>query len=183
MSERDVATKLLWIDLEMTGLDPQQQRIIEVAAVATDFDLVERGRYEAIIHQPDSVLAVAEDWPKENLQSLFDEVRQSDSTEQQVVSDLCDFIKQHFKEEPAVLAGNSVHQDRRFIRQWWPQVNDLLHYRMFDVSTFKIWVQSKLEQEYVKQENHRATDDILESIEELQWCLQQLQNHSAHQDE
>ena len=180
MKPKEIATKLLWVDLEMTGLDPQKQRIIEVAMVAADFGHTELGRYEAVIHQPDRVLDAAEDWPIENMQALFDESRKSTTSEDQVVEEICQFIDKHFEGEPVILAGNSVHQDRRFIRQWWPKVDKLLHYRMFDVTTFKIWVQSSLGQEYSKQENHRATDDILESIEELRWCLEQLQNNPSY---
>lgn len=179
MSENDVPTKLLWVDLEMTGLDPVKQRIIEVAAVITDFNLEEAARYEAIIHQPDEVLDNAEQWPKDNMSELFDAVRRSEKDEETVVGELLGLIQAHFGEEKAVLAGNSIHQDRRFIRQWWPKLEEVLHYRMLDVSSFKIWMQGALNKEFVKEENHRALGDIEESIIELKWCLEQL---SANDD-
>lgn len=174
MRENDVPAKLLWVDLEMTGLDPNSQRIIEVAALVTDFSLAETARYEAVIHQPEPVLDRAEAWPKQNMHRLFDEVRRSQKNEATVVDELVTFIGEHFADEPAVLAGNSIHQDRRFIRQWWPRIEEKLHYRMLDVSSFKIWVQGALGQEMQKSETHRARDDIEESIAELKWCLASL---------
>ena len=178
MTENDTPTKLLWVDLEMTGLDPSTQRIIEVAAVVTDFELNETARYEAIIRQPDEVLDAAEDWPKENMQDLFAQVREAERDEETVVSQLVAFIKENFGEEPAILAGNSIHQDRRFIRQWWVPVEDVLHYRMIDVSSFKLWIYGTQGTKMEKGEQHRALDDIQESITELKWCLEQLSSEN-----
>ena len=161
--------KLLWIDLEMTGLDPATQRIIEVAAVVTDYQLNELGSYEAIINQSDSTLDNAEDFPKEAFGKsggLFEQVAASDKSESDVESELLAFINQHFA-EPAILAGNSIHQDRRFIRQWWPCVEGQLHYRMLDVSSWKVWRQGLGQPIYGKKESHRALEDIRESILEL----------------
>jgi oligoribonuclease len=174
MSASDNATKLLWVDLEMTGLNPQTQRIIEVAAVVTDMQLTEIARYEAIVHQPDSVLKSAEAWPRENMKPLFKEVSDSSNDEITVQTEFSAFIAHHFNEEPAVLAGNSIHQDRRFIRQWWPDVESKLHYRMLDVSSYKIWIGATSDVEYPKGEAHRALQDIQESIAEFQWSLEQL---------
>lgn len=174
MTENDIPTKLLWVDLEMTGLDPAKQRIIEVAALVTDFNFVELDRFEMIIHQPEEVLQAAEDWPKENMKELFDLVRKSEHHEEDVIDAFCDFIKTNFGDERAVLAGNSIHQDRRFIRQWWTQVDNLLHYRMFDVSTLKMWIQGTMQKEFIKGDSHRALDDIQESIDEFRWSLEQL---------
>ena len=174
MTENDVPSKLLWVDLEMTGLDPQKQRIIEVALVVTDFNFQESARYEAVIHQPEPVLEHADQRPRENMQELFNDVRSSNKNEARVVDELVSFINSNFGSEPAVLAGNSIHQDRRFIRQWWPRVEELLHYRMLDVSSMKIWVQGRLGLKFEKTEKHRALGDIEESIEELKWCLEQL---------
>lgn len=174
MTENDIPNKLLWMDLEMTGLDPSTQRIIEVACIVTDFECTELARFQAIIHQPDRVLNAAEDWPKAHMQQLFAESRESEKREEDVANELATFIVAHFADEPAVLAGNSIHQDRRFIRQWWPSVEKKLHYRMFDVSSFKIWVQGTSQEQYAKQETHRALSDIEESIAELKWCLERL---------
>jgi oligoribonuclease len=86
------------------------------------------------------------------------------------------FIREHFGDEPAVLAGNSIHQDRRFIRQWWPQVEALLHYRMLDVSSWKMVMCGKYDVQFQKQEQHRAAADIRESITELEFYLQWLRD-------
>lgn len=170
-------TKLLWIDLEMTGLNPETQKIIEVAAIVTDFDLNEVASYSAIIMQDDEVLDNAEEWPKSNMSELFQLVRNSDKQESTVIGELHTLIKKCFGDEPAILAGNSIHQDRKFITKWWPQVDNLLHYRMLDVSTLKVILQGKTGDEgYQKQEVHRAMDDIKESIAELKWSLGELKN-------
>ena len=174
MTKNDNPSKLLWIDLEMTGIDPSKQRIIEVAAIVTDFNLHEIARYDSIIHQPDPVLDNAEDWPKENMQGLFEQVRKTHKNEGTVVDELEEFISKYFHGEPAVLAGNSIHQDRRFIRRWWPRIEALLHYRMLDVSTLKVWIQGAHGQQFEKSEQHRAQGDIEESIEELRWALELL---------
>lgn len=166
-----VSTKLLWVDLEMTGLDPDTDRILEVAAIVTDFDFNELGRFESAVHQDVSVLNLMNDWCKEthNASGLVKRVMTAPS-EQKVAADFAKFIKKHFS-EPAVLAGNSIHQDRRFIRKWWPDVDALLHYRMLDVSSYKIIMQGKFGKEFTKKETHRALDDIEESIAELRFYL------------
>ena len=169
-----MASPLVWIDLEMTGLDPESQRIIEVAVLVTDFELNELGRLERIIHQSDAVLENAEAWPKENMASLFDQVRESKHVEADVQAELCQLVQVHFGNEKAILAGNSIHQDRKFIRQWWADLESLLHYRMLDVSTLKVWLQGSKQVVFDKSETHRAMDDILESIAEFKWALEVL---------
>lgn len=171
------SNKLLWVDLEMTGLNPGHDRIIEVAAVVTDFDFQELDTYKAAIaHANDLVLPLFEDSPfwtespqayKQMLEDMATGV-----PEQTVQRELCGFIAKHF-EEPAILAGNSIHQDRRFIRQWWPDVEKMLHYRMLDVSSFKIIMEQRGHR-FEKQEKHRALDDIRESIAELKFYLEKL---------
>jgi oligoribonuclease len=168
-------TKLLWVDLEMTGLDPDVHRILEVGAFITDFSLAKLpgSEYHALVRQPDDVLEAASDVVKQMDagNGLLKQVRLSGRPEAEVQNELAALIREHFSGEPATLAGNSIHQDRRFIRRWWPDVEALLHYRMLDVSSFKVWMQGKYDLEFVKQETHRAVDDIGESITELEYYL------------
>jgi oligoribonuclease len=150
---------------------PATDRILEIAAIVTDFDFNELGRFESAVNQDISVLNNMNDWCKEthNASGLVKRVMVAPS-EQKVSADFAKFIKKHFA-EPAVLAGNSIHQDRRFITQWWPEVDELLHYRMLDVSSYKIIMQNKYHRIFGKKETHRALDDIEESIAELKFYL------------
>src|ERR1700689_2024764 len=106
-----VPTKLLWMDLEMTGLDPQQHVILEVAAEVTDFDFRTLGRYEALVGQPEDKLTTMNEWAQAQHDSsgLTDRIRNEGRSEGQVTGELAAFIKEHFAGEPAVLAGNSIH--------------------------------------------------------------------------
>lgn len=177
MSDNDknaVPTKLLWVDLEMTGLDVQNDVILEIAAEVTDMDFKTLASYEAVIHQPDEVLERANDWAKQQhaKSGLTERVRGEGRPEQEVVHELADFIKAQFGDESAVLAGNSIHNDRNFIKRWWPDVDALLHYRMLDVSAWKVLMQGKYGVVFEKKEVHRAFDDIQASIAELQHYLE-----------
>lgn len=169
------STKLLWVDLEMTGLSPVKDRILEVAAIVTDFNFNELDSFEAVIFQPPQVLSNMNEWSRSqhSASGLLDRVQVAPN-EQHVVNDFVGFVRRNFGQEPAILAGNSIHQDRRFIRQWWPDVEQLLHYRMLDVSSYKILMQNKYGIEFNKQENHRALGDIQESIDELKFYLNSL---------
>lgn len=169
-----VPTKLLWLDLEMTGLEVENDVIIEVAAVVTDFDFRILGKYEAVIKQSDEKLASMNEWAanQHELSGLTERVKQEGRSESEVEQELADFIAKHFKEEPAVLAGNSIHNDRNFIRASWPKVEARLHYRMFDVSSFKILMQGKFQVIVEKNNAHRAQDDIQASIDELKQYLE-----------
>jgi oligoribonuclease len=171
-----VPTKLLWIDLEMTGLDAQKDVIIEVACEVTDFDFKTLATYEAVISHPDHVLEDMNDWSRQQhgLSGLTDRIKNGGRDEKEVVHELVGFIKAQFGDEPAVLAGNSIHNDRAFIKKWWPEVENTLHYRMLDVSSFKVLMQAKYSVNFGKKEVHRAFDDIQASIAELQYYLQQM---------
>lgn len=173
-------TKLLWVDLEMTGLDSEEHVIIEVAAEVTDFDFKTLASYEALITHPDEVMAKANEWAKAQHQKsgLLDKIKQSGRPESEVKHELVGFIQAQFGNEPAILAGNSIHNDRIFIKKWWPEVDALLHYRMFDVTTLKILMQGKYGYEFEKNDAHRAFDDIQASIAELQDYLDKLKNGS-----
>jgi oligoribonuclease len=170
-------TKLLWVDLEMTGLDAEQDVILEVAAEITDFDFKTLASYQAIVQQSREVVidrmnknAWWADYPenRDEFISKLDIAQPSQKVEQ----DLVELIDQQFAGEPAVLAGNSIHNDRNFIKHWWPAVDLKLHYRMLDVSSLKLLMQGKYGVDFEKQELHRAFDDIRASIAELEFYLQ-----------
>ncbi len=173
-----IPTKLLWVDLEMTGLDPLEHCIIEVAAEITDFEFKTMASYEALIQQSDEALENMNEWAKNQhaVSGLTDRIRREGRPEADVKHELVGFIKAQFGDEPAILAGNSIHNDRNFIKQWWPEVDALLHYRMLDVSSLKIVMQAKYDVSFEKQEAHRAFDDIQASIAELQFYLDWFKN-------
>ncbi len=167
-------TKLLWVDLEMTGLDVEHDVIIEIAAEVTDFDFKTLASYEALVLQPEAKLTGMNPWAQNqhDTSGLTERVRTQGKPEKDVVRELVGFIQTQFGSEPAILAGNSIHNDRNFIRQWWPEVDALLHYRMMDVSSLKILMQAKYAVNFEKKETHRAFDDIQASIAELQHYLE-----------
>lgn len=166
--------KLLWIDLEMTGLDPEKDRILEVAAIATDMDLNEIATYEAVVKVDDELIKnrmVGEFWER-NQDSYNALVSQNKDGRpiKEVEKELLEFLDQNFGKE-IYLAGNSIHQDRKFIEREMPELNKRLHYRMLDVSAWKIYFENALDKKFTKKDNHRALDDINGSIEELKWYL------------
>ncbi len=162
---------LVWIDLEMTGLDFHSQRIIEVAALITDWDFKPRAEYHAIIHQPAAVMSKMDDWCKvQHGKSGLTEAVKSGKSEKLVEKELAQLVKKYCN-TPAILAGSSVHFDRRFITKYWPKFESLLHYRILDVSAWKVVMLGKYGIKFNKREAHRAVDDIKGSIEELQYYL------------
>jgi len=178
-------TKLLWVDLEMTGLDPLNDVILEVAAEVTDFDFKTLASYEAIVQQPKEVVVERmrkNIWWADYPENRDEFVRKMDSAKpsRQVEQELVVLVEQQFGTEPAVLAGNSIHNDRNFIKQWWPQFDLKLHYRMLDVSAWKVFMQAKHDVQFDKKEVHRAFDDIQASIAELQHYLEWFRSHQAN---
>jgi len=168
---------LVWVDMAMTGLDPARERIIEMATILTDGNLNEIAvGPDLVIHQADDVLAAMDDWNKKHhtASGLVERVKASTVTDALAEEQTLGFINQHIslKERP-VLAGNSIHQDRRFIRRYMPALEKRLHYRMVDVSTVKElarrWFPQITAKLPAKRETHRALDDIRESIDELRW--------------
>ncbi|MBR3122475.1 oligoribonuclease [Candidatus Saccharibacteria bacterium] len=166
--------KLLWVDLEMTGLDPEKDKILEVAAIATDMDLKPIANYEAVVKVDENLMKermIGDFWEK-NKKSYDALMAQNKDGKpvKTVEKELLTFLKQNFG-ETVYLAGNSIHQDRKFIEREMPELNSKLHYRMLDVSAWKIYFENALNHKFVKPENHRALDDINGSIEELKWYL------------
>lgn len=166
--------KLLWIDLEMTGLDPVKDRILEVAAVATGWDFEPIATLTEVVKVPEKLMQermVGEFWEKhaESRKGLMEQNKTGVSAKV-AEQKLLEFLDQYFGDE-VILAGNSIHQDRKFIDREWPELAERLHYRMLDVSAWKVVLEGKYGKKFVKRELHRALDDIQGSIEELKWYL------------
>jgi oligoribonuclease len=172
-----IPTKLIWVDLEMTGLDPLKDPILEVAAEITDFDFKTLASYEARVKQDRSLVVDRmqkniwwADYP-ENRDEFVQKLEQGKPSAQ-VEQELITLIEEQFGNEPAILAGNSIYNDRMFIKRWWPALDLKLHYRMLDVSAWKVFMKGKHDVQFEKKEIHRAFDDIQASIAELQFYLE-----------
>jgi len=166
---------LIWIDMEMTGLDPEKERIIEIATMITDNDLniLAEGPVFAI-HQSDNLLARMDSWNTSHhtASGLVDRVRASTTSEAVAEAKTLAFLQEYVPKGKSPMCGNSIHQDRRFLRRYMPVLEAFFHYRLIDVSTIKElamrWapdVYSKVQ----KESRHLARDDILESIDELRF--------------
>ncbi|XP_076606373.1 small fragment nuclease isoform X1 [Chaetodon auriga] len=176
MSSTAMCQRMVWVDLEMTGLDIEKDQIIEMACIITDSDLnVLAEGPNLIINQPDSLLEGMSEWCKEHhgKSGLTQAVRDSKITVEQAEYEFLSFIRQHTPPGQCPLAGNSVHADKRFLDKYMPQFMYHLHYRIIDVSTIKELCRRWFPEEYKmvphKKATHRALDDIWESIKELQY--------------
>ena len=169
-----IPSKLLWVDLEMTGLDAEHDVILEVAAEVTDFNFKTLASYEACIAHSDDELGRMNAWSmaQHSSSGLIERIKTQGREESEIKHELVGFINAQFNDSPAVLAGNSIHNDRNFIKRWWPEVDALLHYRMVDVSSLKVVMQAKYNVFFDKKDVHRAFDDIQASIAELQYYLE-----------
>ena len=170
---------ILWVDLEMTGLDPAEDRILEVGAIVTDWDFNEIATYEAAKKVGPALMKkrmVGQFW--EEFPAVRDALMAQNETAingRTVENELLAFIDEHIGTEGKVLlAGNSIHQDRRFIANEWKRLDERLHYRMLDVSAWKVVFEGKFKRKFAKPEAHRAIDDIRGSIEELQYYLKKV---------
>lgn len=167
--------RLVWLDMEMTGLDPEKERIIEVAVVVTEPDLtvVAEGPV-LVIHQSDALLQAMDKWNQSthSKSGLIDRVRVSTINETDAQAQLITFLKEHVPAGKSPLCGNSVSQDRRFMYKYMPGLEQFFHYRTVDVSTIKElarrWNPSLLKG-FEKKSRHEALADIYESIDELRY--------------
>jgi len=168
-------THLVWLDMEMTGLDPHTNRILEVALVVTDkhLETVEEGPV-LVVHQPDEVLDVMDSWNKSThgKSGLIDRVRASCLSEADVEAQMLAFMQKHVPKRTSPMCGNSICQDRRFLARYMPRLEDYFHYRNLDVSTLKElaarW-RPELKDGFKKENKHTALADIYESIAELKY--------------
>jgi len=172
-SAKDDVTKLLWVDMEMTGLDVEKEVPIEIAAIVTDWKWHALATYHAVIKQPKKYLTAMDAWNKTHHgESGLTALIPSGTPCKKVDEELSAWIRGQFGDERAILAGNSISQDRLFIRKYLPRTESVLHYRMLDVTAFKIVFKHLLPgQKFKKKEPHRALEDIRESIAELQFYL------------
>ena len=166
--------KLLWIDLEMTGLDPLKEQILELAAVVIDWQLEPLAQIELVWRHDTRWLedrfSQSEFWQNHPLiaEQLFAQ-NQSGLLEADFKNQLLEFMKTNFSKPNGdiILAGNTIRADRAFIEQHLPELNPYLHYRMLDVSAFKVYFEGRYQQNLAKPQVHRAVDDINNSINEL----------------
>ena len=172
------AENLIWIDLEMTGLDPDNDLIIEIATVITDknLNILAEGPVIAV-HQSDEALAAMDEWnQKHHSESgLTERVKQSGISTAEAEAQTLMFVKQWLPAKTSPICGNSIGQDRRFLYRHMPELESFFHYRNLDVSTVKElaarWAPA-LKDGFTKKSAHRALDDIVESIEELKYYRQ-----------
>ena len=166
---------LCWLDMEMTGLNPDADRIIEVAMIITDADLNVVAQSEVyVVHQSDEVLNGMDAWntATHGRTGLTQRVRDSRLTEAEVEEKLLDFISTWIPERTSPMCGNTIHQDRRFMVRYMPKLEAYFHYRNLDVSTLKELARRwhpAVAKGVVKRGSHQALDDILESIEEMRY--------------
>lgn len=172
---------LLWCDLEMTGLDERNDLILEIAMITTDWDFNEIATYEGVIKHDDSLLqqklaANALFWDANPLarDGLIGQ-NSKGKTLTEIEDEIMEFVGKHFGSgEKILLAGNSIHIDRRFIAVQMSAFDKKLHYRMLDVSAWKVVFEGKFKKRFTKPEEHRALGDIRGSIQELQYYLKKI---------
>ena len=163
----------------MTGLDPIEDRILEVAVIATDWEFNELATYEAAVKVGPRLLErrmqVGKDFWDANPEArdgLISQNLEAGRNGRTVENELLAFLDEHFEAGvPVLLAGNSIHQDRRFVINEWPRLDARLHYRMLDVTAWKVVMEGKFKKKFAKPEEHRALGDIRGSIMELKYYL------------
>ncbi len=166
---------LIWIDLEMTGLDPDKDLIIEIATLVTDnnLNILAQGPVLAV-HQSDAALAAMDEWNQQHhgQSGLINRVKQSTVNDAEAERQTLEFLRQWVPENTSPICGNSIGQDRRFLYRYMSKLEAYFHYRNIDVSTLKElaarWA-PQVKEGFKKQSSHQALDDIIESIEELRY--------------
>jgi len=188
MSSSKKSKNLIWIDLEMTGLNPEVDRILELATVVTDSELniLAEGPVFAVF-QSEEILAGMDAWNvKHHTQSgLIDRVRASKITEMEAEQQTLEFLSQHVKKGMSPMCGNTIWQDRRFLTRYMPLLEQYFHYRLLDVSTFKECARRWYPEVYVglkKKNKHEALADIHESIHELNYYRTEMLKEKAKLD-
>ena len=178
MKKKEKPTKWFWLDLEMTGLNPTRDRIFEVAVIITDSERTELATYSATVHHDTGSFKklIKENpvWADRGFKEVIGRVKQG-INETKIEKELITLVEKYYLPGEAVyLAGNSIRVDRSFIDSWMPNFAKFLHYRMLDVSTFKLWWVAQGGKEYKKRELHSALPDIRESIAELKYYSSKL---------
>ena len=173
----DASTRLVWLDLEMSGLNPQRDKILEIATVVTDSGLQTLATGPVLaIHQSAEVLADMDAWNQQTHghSGLLARVQESPLTVDEAQAQTLNFLRTWVEPTSSPLCGNSVHQDRRFLNRYMPALADFFHYRNLDVSTLKILAQLWSAPQYQKPDQHEALADIRASIAELQYYRRHL---------
>ncbi len=180
-----MAADLVWLDMEMTGLDPERERIIEIATIVTDSELnvVAEGPV-VVVRQPESLLEAMDDWNKRQhgASGLLERVRTEGVSEREAEATTLAFLERYIEKKRSPLCGNTIWQDRRFLSRYMPTLENYLHYRMIDVSSIKELVRRwrpDLVPGYSKQNAHTAMADVRESIEELRYYREHFIRHQS----
>jgi len=174
--KEDKLDKIFWIDLEMTGLDVYKEVIIEVGVILTDLNFNKLTTYHAVINQPQRYLDNMDEWNQKHHRAsgLLEKIPRG-KNQSQVESELIELCNEYFHNQRPVIAGNSIAQDRRFIDHHMKKFSQKLHYRMLDITSWKLIFKYKYNLEPEKKDSHRALDDIQESIDELKHYLSYIQ--------